>query len=155
MISENATSTLLHEAVHAAMLINTRNGYDWIAEGLAEYYSIELLRRGRAITRKRADFAFERQAEWSAQADTLCTRTSTGPTTALAVTVFKQLNDEMSHKTRGEVTLDSLLPYLTGDEIDATTLTAAVEQLIDSVPDALHIDKLPGCSSIAPGVAEN
>ena len=155
MISENATSTLLHEVVHTAMLINTRDGYDWIAEGLAEYYSIELLRRSNAITKKRADFAFERQADWAAKADTLCARTSTGPNTALAVTVFKQLNDEMSRKTRGEVTLDSLLPHLTEGEVDASTLMAAAEQLIDSVPDALHIDNLPGCLSIAPGEAEN
>jgi len=155
MISENATSSLLHEVVHTTMPINNRDGYDWIAEGLAEYYSIELLRRGSAITEDRATFAFERQAEWSTKADTLCTDSSTGPTTALAVTLFKQLNDEISEQTDGAESLDSLLPHLTGDDVDVATLAAAVEQLIDSVPDVLHIDNLPGCLSIASGVAEN
>lgn len=155
MISENSTSSLLHELMHVAMPINNRQGYDWIAEGLAEYYSIELLRRGMAITEKRAVFAFERQAEWSKEADALCSESSTGPTTALAVTLFKQLNDEMTLQTDGGATLDSLLPLLTGRDVDAGTLSAAVEQLIDSVPDTLHIDNLPGCLSIAPGTVEN
>jgi len=155
MISENATSSLLHEVVHTAMPIDNRAGYDWIAEGLAEYYSIELLRRGRAITEERAAFAFQRQAEWSAEAGTLCAASSTGPITALAVTLFKQVNDDMSQQTGGVATLDSVLPHLTGADIDAATLAAAVEQVIHSVPDALHIDNLPGCLSIAPGTAEN
>ena len=155
MISENSTSSLLHELMHVAMPINNRQGYDWIAEGLAEYYSIELLRRGMAITEERAVFAFERQAEWSKEADALCSESSTGPTTALAVTLFKQLNDEMTLQTDGGATLDSLLPLLTGRDVDAGTLSAAVEQLIDSVPDTLHIDNLPGCLSIAPGTVEN
>lgn len=155
MISENATSSLLHEVVHAAMPIDVRDGYDWITEGLAEYYSVELLRRGRAITEERAVFAFERQADWSRETDTLCARSSTGPTTALAVTVFKQLNDELTQQSDGAASLDSLLPYLTGREIDAETLAAAAEQLIHSVPDALHIDNLPGCLTMASGIAEN
>jgi hypothetical protein len=155
MISENATSSLLHEVVHTTMPVRTRDGYDWIAEGLAEYYSIELLRRGRAITEERAAFAFERQAEWSSEADNLCKDSSTGPTTALAVTLLKRLNDEISQQTDGGATLDALLPDLSGDDVDAAKLAAAVEQLLGSVPDLLHIDNLPGCLSIAPGVAEN
>jgi len=155
MISENATSSLLHEVVHTAMPINARHGYDWIVEGLAEYYSIELLRRGKAITDERAAFAFERQAEWSQQADTLCSASSSGSTTAFAVTLFKYLDDEISRQSGGEETLDSILPSLTGGEIDAATLASTVEELIHSVPDALHIDNLPGCLSITPQTPEN
>ena len=155
MISENATSSLLHEVMHTTMPVDSRDGHDWITEGLAEYYSIELLRRGRAITEERAVFAFERQASWSQEADTLCAASSTGPTTALAVTLFRQLNSEISRQSDGAATLDSLLPFLTGPEVDADTLAAAAEQLIHSVPDALHIDNLPGCLNIAPGTAEN
>ena len=58
MISENATSSLLHEVMHTTMPVDSRDGYDWITEGLAEYYSIELLRRGRAITEERAAYRF-------------------------------------------------------------------------------------------------
>jgi hypothetical protein len=53
LISENATSTLLHEVVHIILGIRARYGYDWIAEGLAEYYSLETLRRAGTITTRR------------------------------------------------------------------------------------------------------
>lgn len=155
MISENATSSLLHEVMHTAMPIDTRDDYDWIAEGLAEYYSIELLRRGGAITEQRATFAWERQAEWSQQADTLCAKYSSGPVTALAVTVFRQLDTELVERSDGSASLDTLLPLLTGKDIDAATLASAAEGVIGSVPDALHSDNLPGCPSIAAPAPES
>ena len=152
LISENATSPLLHEVMHTAFGIRPRAGFDWIAEGFAEYYGIELLRRGKAITRRRADIAFEQQADWSQQATTLCDKTSTGPTTALAVTILRKLDREISENTEGRQTLDALLPLLAGQAADLATLVAAVETLTDSSPDALHIDKLPGCRTIAAGL---
>lgn len=152
LISENATSPLLHEVMHTALGIRPQKGFDWIAEGLAEYYSIELLRRGRAITRRRADIAFKQQADWSQQATTLCDKTSTGATTALAVTIFRKLDREISEKTESSQTLDALLPLLAGQTVDLATLVAAVETTTGSSPDALHIDKLPGCRTIVAGL---
>jgi hypothetical protein len=145
LISENATSAVLHEVMHTALGIRPRAGYDWIAEGLAEYYSIELLRRGRAISPKRAATAFAEQAEWAEAAEQLCARQSTAETTALAVTVFVALNRELVDSTKGEESLDSLLPLLVGSEIDLDTLAAAAGELAGATPDALHIDNLPGC----------
>ncbi len=152
MISENATSSLLHEVMHVAMPIDAVDGYDWIAEGLAEYYSIELLHRGNAITEKRTATAFERQADWAKQAETLCGRASTGATTALAVTLFKQVDSDLLRQSDGSDNLDTLLPLLTGTNVDVTTLASAIETLGHSVPDVLHIDNLPGCRSIASGM---
>jgi hypothetical protein len=152
LISENATSPLLHEVMHTALGVRPDDGFDWIAEGLAEYYSIELLRRGQAITRRRANIAFEQQADWSQQATTLCGRTSTGASTALAVTIFRQLDREISKKTDGEQTLDAVLPLLAGQTVDLAMLVAAVETLTGSSPDTLHSDKLPGCRTIAAGL---
>jgi len=151
LISENATSPLLHEVMHTALGIRPREGFDWIAEGLAEYYSIELLRRGKAITRRRGNIAFEQQAEWSKQATTLCGKTSTGATTAMAVTIFRELNKEIAEQTDGDQSLDGLLPRLAGQAVDLASLVTAVEALTGSSPDALHIDKLPGCRTIAAG----
>ena len=72
LISENATSPLLHEIMHVALRLRARDKFDWIVEGLAEFYSIELLRRGRAITAERAAFALEWQADWAESAKALC-----------------------------------------------------------------------------------
>jgi len=148
MISENATSSLLHEVMHTALGLRPRDGNDWIVEGLAEYYSIELLRRGNAITPKRAAAAFERQATWAEQADSLCGTYSTGATTALAVTLFRGLDREMSRSSDGRVSLDDLLPKLADNEIDLDILTTTVEKLVGSTPDTLHSDKLAGCRTM-------
>ena len=148
LISENATSSLLHEVMHTALSLRPRAEYDWIAEGLAEYYSIELLRRGRAITGKRASTAFLELSDWGTQADSLCGGESTAETTALAVTVFAALNRELEEVSGGERSLDDLLPKVAGTRVDLQKLTVAAEQLTGVSPDALHIDNLPGCRTM-------
>lgn len=148
LISENGTSALLHEVMHTALGVRPRAGYDWIVEGLAEYYSIELLRRGRAITATRADTAMRRQREWAEQAETLCADASTAATTALAVTIFDELDRELSAATDGEAGLDDLLPGIVGQDVDVAVLTALASDLMGASPDALHIDNLRGCNSI-------
>ncbi|HCP55752.1 MAG TPA: hypothetical protein DIU04_13580, partial [Pseudomonas sp.] len=45
LVSENGTSSLVHELVHVFSRINDADKSDWISEGLAEYYAIELMRR--------------------------------------------------------------------------------------------------------------
>lgn len=149
LISENATSALLHEVMHTALNLRPRPGHDWIAEGLAEYYSIELLRRGRAITTRRAATAMEKQDEWSTQATDLCGNASTAETTALAVTIFARLDKELLAATGGDAGLDELLPGLVGQEVDLAMLVQAATQLTGATPDALHIDRLPGCLNIS------
>lgn len=148
LVSENATSALLHEVMHTALGIRSRPGYDWIAEGIAEYYSIELLRRGRAITARRAATAMAEQQEWSTRATGLCGTASTAETTALAVTIFAALDRELSDATGDESGLDDLLPLLADQEVDLAKLEQLATQLSGATPDTLHIDKLPGCLNI-------
>jgi hypothetical protein len=148
LISENATSPLLHEVMHTALRLRARQGYDWIVEGFAEYFSIELLRRGRAITHRRARTALEKQAEWAKRADNLCVEASSAETTALAVTLFAELDSELRNKSDGAASLDDLLPLIIGGEVDLETLTSAAADLIGETPDTLHIDRLPGCRTI-------
>ncbi len=149
LISENATSPLLHEVLHVALRLRASDGHDWIAEGLAEYYGIELLRRGKAISESRARKAFEDQAEWGHRADALCAPQSTAATTARAVTLFRALDRELADRSGGEAGLDDVLPRLVGHEVGLASLVDAVIELIGTTPDALHIDNLPGCRSIA------
>jgi len=154
MISENATSSLLHELMHTALGLRPRDGNDWIVEGLAEYYSIELLRRGHAITASRAAKAFTSQARWGEQSTSLCGGESTAATTALAVTLFRNLDRELVDKSEGKAGLDALLPALVNSDVDLDTLVAAAEELIGATPDTLHSDNLPGCRSMAAGNQE-
>lgn len=152
LISENATSTLLHELMHTVLSIRAEPGADWIIEGLAEYYSLELLKRGSAISARRHERAIAEQAEWAREAEELCTSSSTGATTALAVSILAALDKEIRDKTAGSSTLDDLLRRLLGvrGRIDHTTLSQIAADLIGQPSDALHIDQLPGCPRIAP-----
>jgi predicted metalloprotease with PDZ domain len=151
LISENATSTLLHELMHTAVSVKAVPGYDWIVEGLAEFYSLQLLKRGGAISDRRYANALSDQAEWAQQAEALCGSASTGATTALAVSLFVALDREIRDKTANKSSFDDVLRRLVAlkDPIDHAALTAIVAKLIGQPSDVLHIDKLPGCPKMA------
>lgn len=157
LISENATSPLMHEVVHTALSIRAEEGADWIAEGLAEYYSLELLRRGSAISARRHKIAMAQQAEWANRATRLCGAASTGATTALAVTVFHALNKEVRDKTGGASDLDEVLQkaLLSRGPIDVAGLQTIAADIIGAPSDALHIDRLPGCLKMTSGDHSN
>lgn len=153
MISENATSPLMHEVLHVALPLRADEASDWIVEGLAEYYGLELLRRGNAISVKRHRIAVAEQADWATKAVRLCGKTSTGSTTALAVTTLHALNQEILDETSGDNNLDDLLRLLIseGPMTDLQKLTDAAARIIGKPSDVLHSDNLPGCPTMAPG----
>lgn len=152
MISENGTSPLLHEVLHSALSIRADEDADWIVEGLAEYYGIELLRRGNAISAKRYRIAIAEQDDWAKKAKKLCGGTSTGATTALAVATLHALNQEILDKTSGNSNLDDLLRRLMtdGPSIDFRKLARMAADIIGEPSDVLHSDTLRGCPKIAP-----
>jgi hypothetical protein len=147
LISENATSTLVHELVHVTFDIHAADGFDWIVEGLAEYYSLELLRRGSAITAQRHRRALQQQAEWANDATTLCGGNSSGATTALAVTIFQRLDKELKRKTAGSFDLDMLVRELVAVNSDVTL--ASLQQIaaahLGETAAAITTNDLPGC----------
>ncbi|MEM9742209.1 MAG: hypothetical protein AAF918_05940 [Pseudomonadota bacterium] len=92
LISENGTSTVLHELFHVAFGLHAEPGADWLIEGFAEYYSLELMRRRGTISERRFAAAVERLRDWGRQAPRLDVRNSKGPVTARAVTVLADLD---------------------------------------------------------------
>jgi hypothetical protein len=153
LISENATSTLLHEIMHLSLGLTVKDGYDWIVEGLAEYYSLELLHRSGTISDSRFARAKAHLANWASAAPTLCRQTSTGATTALAVLVFAALDEEISRRSANDSSLDDVLNELAGTDtiVDLFRLKDIAESLVGDKLDTLHIDNLPGCRNIAIG----
>jgi hypothetical protein len=149
LISENGTSTLLHELMHVAMGASAKGGYDWIVEGFAEYYSLELLRRSGAISLPRYRAAMDDLQAWSSSAKVLCSRSSTGPETALAVTVLQALDEEIDEATDGDDDLDDVLSEMLEDDRKFTldALRRESRDLIGKDPDSLRAKRLPGCSS--------
>ena len=156
LISENSTSTLLHEVVHSTLRVRAAEGYDWIVEGIAEFYSLELLRRSGTISESRFAKALVEQRSWSESADKLCQRSSRAATTALAVVTMSALNKEIHERSAGEASLDDLVRALHqyDDAISLSTLQAIAARLGGSESDVLDTDKLPGCRSIEPDSQE-
>ena len=149
MISENGTSTLLHETMHLALGMQGADGFDWIIEGIAEYYSLKLMHRSGTLTPARYDDALEFQRRWAEDAGSLCGRHSSGPTTAYAVMRMHALDTEIFEATDGASNLDNVLSLLLENgSTDLKALVSASTAVLGREPDALHIDLLPGCRSI-------
>jgi hypothetical protein len=113
LVSENGTSTLLHELVHVATRIRgQRKEDDWIAEGLAEYYAIELMHRAGGMTDARRERVREDLKRWSADVETLLVRRSTGPVTARAALLFEAIDAEIRARSAGKRSLDDVVRSL-------------------------------------------
>lgn len=115
LISENRTSTLLHELVHIALGIRGDEESDWIVEGLAEYYSLEALRRSGSISAQRHKEAMHRLARWAKRSTTLFAKNSNGATTARAVVALRAADAEIRGATGGKASLDDVARKLASE----------------------------------------
>ena len=100
LVSENGTSSLVHELVHLFSRIQSRDRSDWITEGLAEYYAIELVRRAGGLSEDRYQKVREHLVNWSEPVKSLRTAHSTGPITARAVLLLQELDREIRQATK-------------------------------------------------------
>ena len=147
LISENGTSTLLHEIMHIALGSSADEGMDWIIEGLAEYYSLAILHRSGTISDRRFAAAIRKQAEWGSSVIKLCGSTSSGAITARAVTILSDLDREIRSMSNGRKSLDDVMAVLAASEdaISLGDLAAIVRQFAGADADALKASNLPGC----------
>ena len=131
LISRDATSPLLHELMHAVLGISPGPGGDWIVEGLAETYSLELLVRSHTLSKKRYEKALAQLAARGRQAPVLEVARSTGATTARAVTVLHALDRLIREGSGGVRSLDDVLRILfqQGGEVTSERLRRIAEDL--------------------------
>ena len=147
LISENATSTLLHEVMHIALGNGAAAKSDWIVEGLAEFYSLAILHRSGTISDRRYAEAIRKQSEWGTSVSELCAAESSGATTARAVTVMAELDTEIRAKSDSRSSLDDVLLAIATSE-NAITLgefASIAGQFTGDDPHALRAANLPGC----------
>jgi predicted metalloprotease with PDZ domain len=144
LISENRTSPLLHELVHVAMGIHGDRESDWIVEGLAEFYSIQTLRRSGGIGEKRYQQAMQSLRKWAKRAPTLFDKTSNGATTARAVLVFQQVDGEIRSATAGAANLDDVVRKLAAErgEVSLTHLQEVAQQVAGKPLQSLQRERL-------------
>ena len=116
MISGNGTSTLIHELVHVAMRAKGGPKADWIVEGLAEYYSLEVLHRSGTLSSGRYENAHRELAEWGREAESLEVDRSHGPITARAVGRLREIDREIRESSGGRHSLDDVVRALAAIE---------------------------------------
>jgi hypothetical protein len=126
LISGNGTSTLLHELVHVALADINGSGDDWLVEGLAEYYALELLRRTGGISQRRFDGALLKLAQWAEREDAGLAEPSTGADTAYAVLV---INDLANRLQSADADMDALIASLLSRGLTAEHLIASLADL--------------------------
>lgn len=112
IVSENGTSTLTHEMFHMLTGIRGKKGHDWIAEGLAEYYSLNLIMRAGGMNEDRYQKSLEMLQSWSKDVKSLKGKHSKGERTAAAVLLLDKLNKEIYEATEKKSTLDDVVKKL-------------------------------------------
>jgi predicted metalloprotease with PDZ domain len=110
--------------------VRDENGYDWIPEGLAEFYAVELLRRAGGMTEERYEKVRNFMRDWSGEIETLQAVDSTGPRTARAALFFQELDAEIRSSTSQKKSLDDVTRTLMKQRrVDLDDLRQASEQV--------------------------
>ncbi|MDZ4730389.1 MAG: hypothetical protein SH820_10665 [Xanthomonadales bacterium] len=130
LISENATSAVLHELVHVATS-SAHARDDWLVEGLAEYYSLEILRRSGGISQKRYDQTLQGLADWARKEKGRLRSPSSGAHTARAVLLLSNLQQELKLNEAGS--LDDIVQQLVDSgDITGQRLLLLTEQALSA-----------------------
>jgi predicted metalloprotease with PDZ domain len=144
MISENGTSTLIHELMHVTNRLKAESGSDWIVEGIAEYYSLKIMWRSGTITERRYQQALQKLEKWGLEAERLDVDRSSGPVTARAVGVLRKLDREIHAKTKQEKSLDEVVERMTllKQKVSLQRLRKAVVKVMGEPAEALADEQL-------------
>ena len=121
LMTHDLTSPVLHELMHAVLRIRAGPGGDWIVEGLAELYSLELLVRSKTVSRRRYRKALQRLAREGADVPILDVERASGDVTARAVTVLHALDQELERGSDEELGLDEVVARLAAERARVTT----------------------------------
>jgi len=112
LLSENGTSTLLHETAHVLMNFSTDTQHDWIDEGIAEYVTLEILRRSGTISRNRFKATIDTFRKRGKNVSSMSASNSQGEITARAVVVFHGLDLEIQKISGGGADIFALVRRL-------------------------------------------
>jgi hypothetical protein len=112
LIAEDGTSPVLHEIVHVLLRARAGPGGDWAVEGLAELYSLEALLRSKTISKHRYERALERIEAKGRAVKRVTVERSTAATTARAVMLLRELDQQIRRSSSGRKNLDDVVRAL-------------------------------------------
>ncbi|WP_226501586.1 hypothetical protein [Pseudomonas sp. MWU16-30322] len=109
LVSESGSSALVRELAQVFGRINDEHRSDWISEGFAEYYAIELVRRAGGMSDERYQALQVKLIRESQKVTTLRGEQISPAQIAKAVIVLQELDREIRLKTRNKRSLDDVL----------------------------------------------
>jgi hypothetical protein len=143
LLTEDGTSPLLHEVVHALLGRNGGADGDWIAEGLAEVYALEALVRSGTLSRTRYDDIKQRlAARGRAFRGRLMDGVDSGDARSRAITLLYRLDSTLKSATGGSKSLDDVLRELAAsrDPLETSDLRAISERIAQrELPDIFDV----------------
>jgi len=130
LLTPDGTSPLLHELFHTVLARPGAPGDDWIAEGLAEVYALEMLVRSGTISRARHERILVKLAERGREATSLRVPASAGAVTARAVILLYELDERIRKESQGASSLDEVVRALAAspEPLSTSRLREAAER---------------------------
>lgn len=108
LFNEIGISPLVRELVHVFSRINDNHRSDWIREGLADYYAVELVRRAGGMSDERYRNLQLKLSKVSRTVTTLRGDQISGATVARAVLLLQELDREIRQQTQDQRSLDDV-----------------------------------------------
>ena len=109
LVSESGTSAVVRELAQVFGRINDRQRSDWISEGFAEYYAIELVRRAGGMSDERYESLHGKLVKASQKVTTLRGEQVNPAQVSKAVLLLQELDREIRLQTRNKRSLDDVL----------------------------------------------
>jgi hypothetical protein len=109
LVSESGTSALVRELAQVFGRINDQQRSDWISEGFAEYYAIELVRRAGGMSDERYEGLHRKLVKDSQKVTSLRGEQINAAQLAKAVLLLQELDREIRLKTRNKRSLDDVM----------------------------------------------
>lgn len=109
LVSESGTSALVRELAQVFGRINGTQRSDWISEGFAEYYAIELVRRAGGMSDERYENLHGKLVRSSQKVTTLRGEQISPTQVARSVVLLQELDREIRLKTHNKRSLDDVL----------------------------------------------
>jgi hypothetical protein len=109
LVSENGTSVLVRELAQLSGRINGQQRSDWISEGFAEYYAIELMRRAGGMSDERYESLHGKLSKEGQKVATLRGEQVDPAQVARAVVLLQELDREIRLKTHNKRSLDDVM----------------------------------------------
>ncbi len=144
LLSENGTSTLLHEMVHVAQGYGAAPGADWIVEGMAEFYGLEIMLRAGTLSKRRFKRAMTRLTDWAKKSTFRPVDYSSGPITARGARIMYETDRELRERTGGASSLDDVARKLAAanEPVSLERLRAITASIAGEPLDALQPDRI-------------